>query len=182
MRKYTIWLALRGIALVLVGSLALGCATSNGPVTLQQPQETQTKSVLETCALIQDRELAEQRGCYDVYSFGMSITGDLDMAKKNFAITTNYSQAIDPSKMPSQLTINSTGSQVAFSNGNVSYNAGIGQNSLGNGIMQVIQVAGSNVMVMANMDVTLNINNAITLKPTAGTMLTTPGTLSGILR
>jgi hypothetical protein len=111
----------------------------------------------------------------------LSITGNLDMATKNFTLQTNYSQAIDTAtKMGGQLTISSTGSQVQFNNGNVSFTAGIGQNALGSGIMQVVQVAGSNIMVVANMDVTLNINNAVSLKPTAGIAFTTPGTLAGI--
>ncbi len=180
-RKLITWLALRGILLVLAGSMIMACATSIPPVTSQRPQHIQTKSVLETCAVIKDEDLAEMRGCYDTYSFGMNITGSLDLASKNFAITTNYTQVVDSSQIPSQLMVNPTGSQVAFKNGNVSFTAGIGQNSLGSGIMQVVQAVGQNIIVVANMDVTLNINNAVKINlPTAASTL--PGTLSGIIR
>ena len=179
-RKFIIWLALRGTLALLVGSMILACATSTPQVAFQQPQEITTKSVLETCEVVQDQELAEMRGCYDTYSFGMSVTGNLDMASKNFSIATNYNQAMDATQ-PSRLTVNSTGSQVAFNNGNVSYTAGVGQNSLGTGIMQVVQVAGQNIAVNANMSVTLNIDNAIKLNvPTAASTL--PGALKSIVR
>jgi hypothetical protein len=180
-RKLSNWLVLRGILLLLIGSMAMACATSNAPVSVQQPQKAQAKLALETCAVVQDQELAEMRGCYDVYSFGMSIKGDIDLATNNFSFKTNYSQVSSASEIPSNLKVNNTGNQVAFNDGTVAYTAGIGKNSLGSGIMQVIQVAGSNVLVVANMDVTLNINNAVS-RPVAGNMLTTPGTLSGILR
>jgi hypothetical protein len=180
-RKPSIRLALTGILLLLLGSIAMSCASSNGPVSVR-PQETQTKTVLETCAVVQDQELAEMRGCFDIYSFGMSIKGDLDLATKNFSFQMDYSQVSSADQVPSNLKKSDTGNQVAFNDGTVSYTAGIGKNALGSGIMQVIQVAGSNVLVVANMDVTLNINNAVGLKPTAGNMLTTPGTLSGIFR
>lgn len=177
------WLVLRGIVLALVGPLIMACATSTPPVALQQPREIKTKAVLETCAVVQDQDLAEMRGCYDTYSFGMNITGDLDLGKaKNFRIQTNYTQVVNnATPMPSQVTVSSTGNQVNFSNANVAYTAGVGQNSLGTGIMQVVQVAGQNISVAANMAVTLNINNAISLKTnTAGGALQTPATLAGI--
>lgn len=184
-REQIIWLAVRGILLAIVGLLIMACATSTSPVVRQQPHEKQSKAVLETYAVVQDKELAEMRGCYDTYSFGMNVTGNLDLASRNFNITTNYTQAVNTaSQMPSQVTVSNTGSQVNFSNPNVSYTAGIGQNSLGSGIMQVVQVAGSNVIVMANMDVTLNISNATShatsVKATAGGVLS--GTLSSIFR
>ena len=179
-RKLITWLALRGILVGLAGSMIMACAASAPPVTFQQPQHIQSKSVLETCAVVPDHELAEERGCYDSYSFGMNITGSLDMASRNFAIQTNYTQVNNVSQSPSNLMVNSTGSQVAFSNGNVSYMAGIGQNSLGTGIMQVVQAVGQNIIVVANMNVTLNINNAMRISPTAGNTL--PGSLSSIVR
>jgi hypothetical protein len=177
---------LRGIVLVIIGSLIMACATSTSPVAYEQPGETQIKSVFETCAVVQDQELDEMRGCYDVYSFGMSIKGDLDLASKKFAIQTNYTQIVNSSNMPSDLKVNSTGSQVAFNDGRVSFMAGIGQNSLGSGIMQVVQVAGSNVIVVANLDVTLNINNSVSIGTGSGTpaanALRSPSSLAGILR
>lgn len=184
-REKIIWLAVRGILLVIVGLLSMSCATSTSPVVLQQPHETQKKSVLETCAVVQDKDLAEMRGCYDVYSFGLSITGDFDLGSRKFTMTSggaaNFKPAANGASIPdSQVTISNGGSQVAFSNSNVAYKAGIGQNSLGSGIMQVVQVAGSNVIVMASLDVTLNINNSVGLKSTAGNLL--PGVLSGIIR
>ncbi|MFZ5447259.1 MAG: hypothetical protein ACOZFS_01280 [Thermodesulfobacteriota bacterium] len=181
-RKHIIWLALRGFVLMLAGSLVMACATSTAPVTFQPPKEVQTKTVLETCALVSDQELAEMRGCYDVYSFAMSIKGDLDLAAKNFAIQTNYTQVIDAASIPSNLIVNSSGSLVSYNNGSMSFTAGVGQNSLGSGIMQVVQAVGQNIIVVASMDVTLNINNAVNLKPVAGNTLTTPSTLSGIYR
>jgi hypothetical protein len=166
----------------------MACATSTSPVAYEQRDENQTQSVFETCAVVQDQELGEMRGCYDVYSFGMSITGTLDLASKKFGLQTNYTQIVNTSTMPSELKVNSTGSQVAFNDGRVSFMAGIGQNSLGSGIMQVVQVAGSNVIVVANMDVTLNINNSVSVGAGAGSgtgagnALRAPSTLAGILR
>jgi hypothetical protein len=179
-RQYIIWLALRSILLALVGSMVMACATSNGPIGFQQPEEPRAKSVLKTCAVVQDQELAEMRGCYDVYSFAMNIKGDLDLMAKNFSIQTNFTQVNSADQIPANLKVNDTGTQVAFNNGSVSYSAGIGQNSISNGIHQIIQVAGSNVIVVATMDVTLNINNAVGLKPTAGSLL--PSTMSGMVR
>ncbi len=182
-RKLITWLALRGILLVLAGSMIMACATSIPPVTSQQPQHFQTKSVLETCAVVKDEDLAEMRGCYDTYSFGMTVEGDFDLATKKFSFTnhTTSSQTFNGSALPSQVTISPTGNQVAFNNGNVSYTAGVGQNSLGTGIMQVVQVVGQNIAVMADMSVVLNINNAVKINvPTAANTL--PGTLSGIIR
>jgi hypothetical protein len=184
-REKIIWLAVRGILVVMVGLLSMSCATSTSPVVLQQPQETQKKSVLETCAVVQDKDLAEMRGCYDVYSFAMSITGDLDLASRKFSMTSGGAATFNPavngaSAPPSQLTISNGGSQVSFSNSNVAYNAGIGNNSLGSGIMQVVQVSGVNVMVMASLEVNLNITNSIGIKSTASNVL--PGALSGIIR
>jgi hypothetical protein len=181
-RKYVNWLALRAIMVVLAGSLIMSCATSTGPAAFQSPQKTQAKSVLETCAVVQDQELAEMRGCYDIYSFGMNMELGFDLAKKSFTnIKTDYKQVTSADQIPSNLKVNDSGTQVAFNNGSVAYTAGVGQNSLGTGIMQVIQVAGSNVIVMANMNVTMNFSNAGSkIVPTAGSML--PAAMSGLIR
>jgi hypothetical protein len=186
-RKLITWLALRGILLALASSMIMACAASVPPVTSQQPERIQTKSVLETCAVIKDEELAEMRGCYDTYSFGMTVEGTFDMIKNSFSFKTAGQGLVDHGvyengpNVPSQLTINPTGTQVSFSNANVAYTAGVGSNSLGNGIMQVVQVVGQNIMVMADMSVVLNINGVNMMKPTAGNTLSTPALL-GIIR
>ena len=171
-REQIIWVALRGILLVIGGSLIMACATSTPSVVQERPQETQTKSVFETCQVVQDQELAEMRGCYDsIYSFGMTIEGTMDLAKNTFKISTGADGQIHGSGTVGTNggEVSYTGTQVAFKDQNVSFLAGMGAG----GVMSMIQVNGNNVSVVNNVLVNLTIKNAVNAAsvPTAGNTL-----------
>ena len=70
--------------------------------------------------------------------------------------------------MPVSLTVRVDGGGVSFSagNGQVNFQSSVGQSPLGTGVIQLVQVMGNNNLVIANTNVTLNIKNFQTIKPT----------------
>jgi hypothetical protein len=129
---------------------------------VSEPQRIETPEILETCAAMSKGQLEENRGCYASYFFGMdvgiNVTGN---ANPNIHVAFN-AIVPDGSVAPA---VSPSGNQVSFNNGQVAFNAGIGNTSLGSGIFQVVQVAGNNNLVVANMNVNINIANATSLIP-----------------
>jgi len=121
-----------------------------------------TPAILQTCAAMPSDELQEYRGCYASYFFGMdvgiNVTGN---STPGIAVRFN---AIVPDGSPTPV-VSPSGNQVAFNNGQVAFNAGVGNTSLGSGAFQVVQVAGNNNLVVANMNININIANATSLIP-----------------
>lgn len=133
--------------------------------------------VLETCAVIPEREMAEIRGCLgDSYFFALDIVGNINMAGGASNFQVNFQANVPPGVAPQF-----SGTTVAFNNGTVNFQAGAGTSSLGTGIFQVVQVAGINNMVIANTNVTLNIQglmNMATKIPVSSLLKTGIGGLS----
>jgi hypothetical protein len=130
-----------------------------------EPQLVETPEILQTCAAMPSGELQEYRGCYASYFFGMDV---------GINVTGNSCPGISVrfcAKIPesSSGSINASPNQVSFTgggaDGNVSFIAGLGRNSLGSGISQVVLVAGNNIQVVSNMNVNINIANATSLIP-----------------
>jgi hypothetical protein len=122
----------------------------------------ETPAILQTCAVMPSGELQEYRGCYASYFFGMdvgiNVTGN---STPGIAVSFN---AIVPDGSPAPV-VSPSGNQVAFNNGQVAFNAGVGNTSLGSGAFQVVQVAGNDNLVVANMNININIANATSLIP-----------------
>ena len=115
--------------------------------------------VLKTCAVIPEGEMAEIRGCMgDSYYFALDIVGNINIANGATNFNVNFQANVPPGNAP-QLN----GTTAAFSNGTVNFQAGAGTSNLGTGIFQVVQVAGINNIVIANTNVTLNIQGLTNL-------------------
>jgi hypothetical protein len=137
------------------------------PLPIHQPDQNaadqqlvETPAVLQTCAAMPSEELQEYRGCFASYFFGMDVgvevTGN---SIPHFSV--KFLGLVDGSTgVPVR---NSTGNQVSFNDGHVSYTAGIGNTSLGSGAFQVVQVAGNNNLVITNMNININVANASSL-------------------
>jgi hypothetical protein len=165
------------VALGLVLALMTGCAgalpspsaglveTLPIPQTYKgvpEPQRVETPEILQTCAAMPSGELQENRGCYASYFFGMDV-GINVTGNSCPGISVRFCGMVDgSSEVPVR---NPAGNQVSFNDGQVSYNAGIGNTSLGSGIFQVVQVAGNNNLVVSNMNININIANATSLIP-----------------
>jgi hypothetical protein len=108
-------------------------------------------------------ELQEHRGCFASYFFGMdvgiNVTGN---AIPGISVRFNAMVPDGSSTIP---FASPAGNQVSFNDGQVAYNAGIGNTSLGSGVFQVTQVAGNNNLVVSNMNININIANATSLIP-----------------
>jgi hypothetical protein len=132
---------------------------------VSEQQLVETPAILQTCAAMPSGELQEYRGCFASYFFGMDV---------GINVTGNSTPGISV-KFIAQIPDNSSGAltaspnQVSFGasgpDGQVSFSAGIGKNSLGSGISQVVLVAGNNIQVVTNMNVNINVANASSLIP-----------------
>jgi hypothetical protein len=157
--------SITGCAGALPSQTAALVETQPNPQThkaVHAQQRVETPKVLQTCAVMPKGQLEENRGCYASYFFGMdvgiNVTGN---ANPNIQVAFN-AIVPDGSVAPA---VSPSGNQVSFNNGQVAFNAGIGNTSLGSGIFQVVQVAGNNNLVVANMNVNINIANATSLIP-----------------
>jgi len=129
---------------------------------VSEPQRVETPEILQTCAAMPSGDLQEYRGCFASYFFGMDV-GINVTGNSTPGISVRFHAMVpdgSPAPVPSP-----SGNQVSFNNGQVAFNAGIGNTSLGSGIFQVVQVAGNNNLVVANMNVNINIANATSLIP-----------------
>ena len=168
------------VALGLVLASMTGCtgalpSPSAGPVEtlpihradagVPDQQLVETPEILTTCEAMPNGQLQENRGCYASYFFGMDV---------GINVTGNSCPGISV-RFCAQIPDNSSGSinvspnQVSFGasgpDGAVSYSAGLGKNSLGSGISQVVLVAGNNIQVATNMNVNINVANASSFMP-----------------
>ncbi|MEN6623737.1 MAG: hypothetical protein ABFD50_19585 [Smithella sp.] len=98
-----------------------------------------------------ESNLKELRGGYDSYYFtldiGVNMTGSTPSVNVQF-----LAQLPEGSTKPSF-----SGNSVNFNNGDVSFQAGMGNNSLGTGFYQVISVAGNDNIIIANTNITINV-------------------------
>jgi hypothetical protein len=132
------------------------------PKGVPAPQLVETPAILQTCAAVPSGELQENRGCYASYFFGMDV-GINVTGNSTPGISVSYNAVVpDGSVTP---VASPAGNQVSFNNGQVACSSGIGNTSLGSGVFQVVQVAGNNNMVVATMNVNINIANATSLIP-----------------
>lgn len=140
----------------LVGTLPIQQTDKGAP----DQQLVETPAILQTCAAMPSEELQEYRGCYATYFFGMDV-GINVTGNSTPGISVKFLGLVDGSSgLPVR---NAAGNQVSFNDGQVSYNAGIGNTSLGSGVFQVVQVAGNNNLVVSNMNININVANASSL-------------------
>ena len=125
-------------------------------------QLVETPAILQTCAAMPCEELQEYRGCYASYFFGMDVGVNVTGNSTPGICVRFHAMVPDGSVAP---VASPSGNQVSFNNGQVAFNAGIGNTSLGSGVFQVVQVAGNNNMVISNMNININIANASSLIP-----------------
>jgi hypothetical protein len=174
-----LWPIVRNCLIIGVTSWCIAsCAgpTVYVPVQAQVAEKVKNTDVLQTCAVLADRDMAEIRGCYDnIYAFGLDFIGTIDFANtmkmiegKFFA----YAAALkgDQLNTPDGNIANGKvdGGGVSFSagNGQVNFQSSVGHSPLGTGVIQLVQVMGNNNLVIASTNVTLNIQNFQTIKPT----------------
>jgi hypothetical protein len=123
-------------------------------------QRIETPAALQTCAAMPNKQLQQYRGCYATYYFGMDVGINLSGTSAP-GISVQFTGIVpDGSVAP---VASPGGNQVSFNNGQVAFSAGIGSTSLGSGIFQVVQVAGNNNLVISNMNVNINVDNAASL-------------------
>jgi hypothetical protein len=120
-------------------------------------QRIKTPAILQTCAAMPNKQLRQYRGCYATYFFGMDVGINITGTSAP-GISVRFNGIVpDGSAVP---VASPGGNQVSFNDGQVAFNAGIGNTSLGSGIFQVVQVAGNNNLVISNMNININIANA----------------------
>lgn len=142
----------------------------------QEIEGIQTMNILATdqqLSEINNQELKEIRGCNDTYYFGLDI--GINLTQKNPSINVTFNANV-PDNAPSF-----SGNTVSFNDGNVSFQAGMGNSALGNGFYQVISVAGNQNIVIANTNININMPTptGITL-PAALSSLRVPGIFGGV--
>ncbi len=147
--------------------LAIMWASSTEAAAQNHRRVIAAQEVLQSCKVVPDSELKDLRGRFDTSFFGLDIVGNLNVGTGAFAGSVGFATNVDPSK------VNLSGTQVSYNNGNVSYQAGIGANSFGSGIYSMVVVAGTQNIVIANTNITLNIQG---LTMTSFTGLSTPAT------
>ncbi len=131
--------------------------------------------VLQTCAVLADQDMAEIRGCYDnIYAFGLDFIGTIDFAStmkmiegqiSGFAVALK-GQPLDNGNVKFANNVDGGGVTFSAGNGHVNFASSVGHSHLGTGVIQLVQVMGNNNLVIANTNVTLNIKNFQTIKPT----------------
>jgi hypothetical protein len=151
--------------------LAVTWASPPGAAAQDHRRMIKTPEVLQSCKVVSDRELRELRGRFDTTYFGLDVCANLDVGKSAFSGYVHFDTNADPSK------VNYSGTQVSYNNGNISYQAGIGANSMSSGIYSAVVVAGTNNVVISNTNVTLNIQG---LKMPSFTALSIPATTVGV--
>ena len=129
---------------------------------VSEPQLVETPEILETCAAMPSGDLQEYRGCFASYFFGMDV-GINVTGNSTPGISVRYN-AMGPDGSGAPVA-SPAGNQVSFNNGQVACSMGVGNTTLGSGVFQVVQVAGNNNLVVANMNVNINIANATSLIP-----------------
>lgn len=102
---------------------------------------------------LKENDLKELRGCYDSYYFALNI--GVNMTGNTPSVNVQFS-----AQLPQGTTAPSfSGNSVSFNNGNASFQAGVGNNALGAGFYQVISVAGNQNIIIANTNITINVQN-----------------------
>jgi hypothetical protein len=114
-------------------------------------------SSLDEVTELQENDLQELRGCYDSYYFALDI--GINMTGSTPSVNVQFSAQVPQGTAAPSFS----GNAVSFNNGNVSFQAGVGNNSLGAGFYQVIGVAGNQNIVIANTNITINVQNLSSL-------------------
>lgn len=173
-----LWPTVRICLLVIVTALSIAACAGpgvqvSGPA--QMAERITHKDVLQTCAMLGNQDMAEIRGGFGTYFFGLDFIGNLDFAStskrlegkvfawaaSNQALNTNANFSNGNVATPS-------GGGISFEagNGQVAFHSSVGNSPLGTGVIQLVQVMGNNNVVYATTNVTLNIKNFQTIKPT----------------
>ncbi len=165
----------RGVTALAIGlAFVFGLAPASWGASLGLPdgQEVTTPKILAACDVVPDQQLREMRGRFATYYFGLDV--GLDLSGPKPGMTVNYHASVpDGSATPKF-----TGNTASFNNGNVNFQAGIGNTSLGSGIFNVVQVAGNNNLVVSTMNININAGSLPLVASLTG--LSTPGSLAGI--
>ena len=138
------------------------------------PQPAAKPDPLELCTQVDDQELQTMRGCYnDFYYFNYQF--DIT-AGANPQVNVQFTADVPEGQLNNMST---QPNMVSFNNGSVQYQAGVGGDlGSGNGFYQVVTVAASNTMVIANTDINITVDQATSLIPSIN-IFSIP-TLSGI--
>ncbi len=175
-----LWPVMRKCLVVTVTSLCIAACAGPSvyvPVPAQVAEKVTHKDVLQTCAVLADQDMAEIRGCYDsIYAFGLDFIGTIDFAnsmKKVEGQVSAYAVALNASDPlivnhtnPYNAGVSGTGVSFAAGNSQVAFQSSVGTSNLGTGVIQLVQVMGNNNLVLASTNVTINIKNFQTIKPT----------------
>ena len=168
-----LWPIVRNCLIVGVTSLYIAsCAgpTVYVPVQAQVAEKVAKQDVLQTCAVLADQDMAEIRGAYDnIYAFGLDFIGTIDFASTMKMIegkVSAYAVALTGQPLNNANANLANGVTFSAGNGQVNFQSSVGHSGLGTGVIQLVQVMGNNNLVIANTNVTLNIKNFQTIKPT----------------
>uniref|UniRef100_A0A7C5EQC8 Uncharacterized protein n=1 Tax=Desulfobacca acetoxidans TaxID=60893 RepID=A0A7C5EQC8_9BACT len=152
-----------------------GCASPGALSSIPSAPPLASEEVLASCIPLSEAEMGELRGCYDsFYYFSYNVT--FDLVPSNPTVTVDY--YANYQGPPGQAAL--TGPVATFTDaaGNVKFQAGVGEGSLGKGFYSVLNVAGTNNLVIVDNKITLNLPNATSLIPSI-TIFNIP-TLSGV--
>ena len=178
------------VVLLLLPLLVGACASSQKFTSPAQPQEQEgvlmastsdsttpaaaQPDPLQLCTQVSEEKLQTMRGCYNefyYFAYTFNITAGADPQ-----VNVSFSATVPDSTVNA---VNSQPNQVSFNNGQVQYLAGVGGDPAGgNGFYQLVNVAGSDTMVIANTQVNIIVPNATSLIPSIN-IFSTP-TLTGV--
>jgi len=137
------------------------------------PQPAAKPDPLELCTQVDDQELQTMRGCYnEFYYFGyqMDIT-----AGSNPSVAVAYTANVPEGQAP---TITGNRRTYRSPDGEVAFQAGMGDPSIQSGFASMVTVAGTGNTVISESNIRIIVPNATTLTPSIN-IFSAP-TLSGI--
>ena len=159
--------------LMVMVPLVFSCSGAQIQQSVSKPVPHRSQAeLLQTCAKIADAELQDIRGCYDTYYFAMDV--GINMSNSTPRIDVHFTSQVPAGQAPSF-----NGNMASYNNGNVSFQAGVGNTSMGKGVFNVVCVAGNNNIVIANTNVNINIPGAGNRQFNPWSSLKTPSSLVG---
>ena len=137
------------------------------------PKPADSRDPLELCARVDDQELNTMRGCYnEFYYFGYQMDITLgNNPQVNVAYTANVPSGQAPTTNNGVMSYRSPDGEVAFQ-------AGMGDPSMPNGFSSIVTVAGTGNTVISNSEINVILPNAASLIPSIN-IFSTP-TLTGV--
>jgi len=170
------WLLALPLILAFFAGLSPGKSWGASSGLSNDQKKVATPQILQTCAVVPDKELGEMRGCFASYYFALDV--GINMSSPDPNVRVNFRANVASGSGTPNTTPNFTGNTASFNNGSVNFSATMGNGPMGNGIYNVVQVAGNNNVVISTTNIYINCAN-IGVRPPQS-FLCTPRSLCGI--